>query len=88
MQNTTATAFVKRPENAYCRIATDTSLARVDMHISKKEKNRCNALEDFKVPNKIQPQENFKGQWHRWRIVYLTLGRERELELVQPLLER
>jgi len=34
----TATAFVKRPENAYCRIIADMSSIRVGMHISKKRK--------------------------------------------------
>ena len=56
----TATAFVKRPENAFCRIIADTSLIRADMHISKKEKNRCNALASFEAPNKIQPRDRLK----------------------------
>ncbi len=56
-----ATAFIKRSENVYCRIIADTSSIRVDIHISKKEKNRCGVLADFEVPNKIQPLEYSKG---------------------------
>ncbi len=34
----TATAFVERPENAYCRIIADKSSIRVIVHISTKRK--------------------------------------------------
>ena len=53
----------------------------------KKEKNRCNALESFKTPNKIQPKEYSKGSGSEG-VLHINLGRERQLELRQPLLER
>ena len=56
-----ATASVKRPENAYYRIVAGTPSIRVDMHISKKEKNRCDAPASFEAPTKIQPPEHSKG---------------------------
>lgn len=53
----------------------------------KKEKNLCAALEDFYVPHTVSP-ESIQGAVNRWRGAPYHLGRERELELGQPELER
>src|SRR3989344_1743997 len=47
---------------------------------SKKKQDRCVALEDFEVPNQIQPGENSMGGAMDGATHERALGRERELE--------